>query len=273
VDFGWEAAVGLAALGLAVGAFGTLVGAGGGFVLTPILLLLYPHDSPKTITAISLATVFCNAASGSAAYARQRRIDLRSGIVFGAATLPGSVAGALAVEHVGRRVFDAATAAVLVLGATWLLALRKTGTEHEREGSPRRLTDALGTVYAYNVPLARGAALSVGVGFISTFLGIGGGILHVPLLVGALGFPTHIATATSHFVLAIMSGSATVTHLLSGNLAVGHGLRRAGALSVGVVVGAQVGAHVSTRITGRAIELLLAAAMIGLAVRLVIALA
>ena len=62
----WTAVL-LVGIGFAVGAFGTVVGAGGGFILTPILLLLYPHDSPTTITAISLAVVFFNAARGSAA--------------------------------------------------------------------------------------------------------------------------------------------------------------------------------------------------------------
>jgi len=88
MSFGTEAALLLALLGVGVGAFGTLVGAGGGFILTPVLLLIYPHDSARTLTAISLAVVFFNALSGSIAYGRQRRIDYRSGLVFGAATLP-----------------------------------------------------------------------------------------------------------------------------------------------------------------------------------------
>jgi len=78
VRFSTETAALLVLIGFAVGAFGTLIGAGGGFILTTILLLLYPHDSPQTLTAISLAAVFFNAASGSAAYARQRRIDYRT---------------------------------------------------------------------------------------------------------------------------------------------------------------------------------------------------
>ena len=95
MHFGAETAVLLVLLGVAVGAFGTVVGAGGGFVLTPILLLLYPHDSPQTITAISLTAVFFNAASGTTAYLRQRRVDIRSGTVFAAATIPGAIGGAL----------------------------------------------------------------------------------------------------------------------------------------------------------------------------------
>ena len=67
MTFSPTVAVLLVLIGVAVGAFGTIVGSGGGFILTPILLLLYPHDKPATITAISLTAVFFNAASGSAA--------------------------------------------------------------------------------------------------------------------------------------------------------------------------------------------------------------
>src|SRR5206468_1667808 len=60
----------LAPLGLVVGAFGTLVGAGGGAVMVPALLVLLPHQTAANVTAISLATVFFNAYSGTVAYMR-----------------------------------------------------------------------------------------------------------------------------------------------------------------------------------------------------------
>src|SRR6185295_1618467 len=66
-------------LGLLVGAFGTLIGAGGGFILVPILLLMYPNETSERIASISLAVVFFNAFSGSLAYARMKRIDYKSG--------------------------------------------------------------------------------------------------------------------------------------------------------------------------------------------------
>lgn len=106
-------AVFLVALGFAVGVLGTIVGAGGAFMLTPILLLLYPEESAKTVTAISLTAVFFNAGSGSIAYARQRRIDFASGLVFAAAAVPGAVAGALFVGSVPRRYFDLLVALML----------------------------------------------------------------------------------------------------------------------------------------------------------------
>lgn len=271
LPFTTTVAFGLAALGIAVGAFGTIVGAGGGFILTPILLLLYPHDSAATLTAISLTAVLFNAASGSAAYAHQRRIDYRSGLVFAAAALPGSIAGALLVGSVSRSLFDLLMAVMLFCLAAWLL-LGEPGEGHIPRGrlTPRLLIDRHGTAYAYRVPLRRGAAFSAVVGFVSSFLGIGGGVIHVPLLVRALGFPTHLATATSHFVLAIIAGGGVVTHVIAGSFAHGHGVRRAAALSVGVVLGAQLGARLSLRATGRAVELLLAVALLALAVRLAV---
>jgi uncharacterized membrane protein YfcA len=75
-------------LGILIGVFGTLIGAGGGFILVPILLLLYPDEQTELITSISLAVVFFNALSGTWAYSRMGRIDYKSGIMFAAATIP-----------------------------------------------------------------------------------------------------------------------------------------------------------------------------------------
>ncbi|MBS1862817.1 MAG: sulfite exporter TauE/SafE family protein [Actinobacteria bacterium] len=262
----------LALLGLVVGIFGTLVGAGGGFILTPVLLILYPGQSAATITSISLVVVFFNAASGSVAYARMRRIDYRSGLQFALAALPGSVAGATAVRFVPVRAFDAIMAVVLAASAYAVVRLRPHAERPIPGGetTARHLVDGAGTAYSYRVPVRRGIAYSVGVGFLSSFLGIGGGIIHVPLMVGTLGFPMHVATATSHFVLVFMSGAGSITHLLAGTLSVGHGLRRALALSVGVLPGAQVGAIISRRLAGPTIRRLLGAALIVLAARLLI---
>jgi uncharacterized protein len=269
VQFSAGTAVFLALIGLGVGAFGTLIGAGGGFILTPILLLLYPHDSAQTLTAISLAAVFFNAASGTTAYARQRRIDYRSGAVFALATLPGAIAGALVVGVVSRQVFDTIMGVVLALLAFWLLVGERWPLPPQRGHLEHRVVvDRSGQRYEWDVPLRRGAFYSLGVGFLSSFLGIGGGVIHVPLLVRALGFPTHLATATSHFVLAIMAGTGTVTHVVLGSFRHGHGVRRAVALSIGVVAGAQFGAHISLRLRGAVIQWLLAAALLALAARL-----
>jgi uncharacterized protein len=264
-------AVGLCLLGFAVGVFGTLVGAGGGFILTPVLLLIYPNSTPALITGISMIVVFFNAGSGSVAYARQRRIDYRSGLVFAACTLPGSVLGAILADKVSRPGFDVLMGIALSALAIWLI--RGPGEAHEGHpghGAERLLTDRGGTTYRYRVNVRLGALISVGVGFVSSFLGIGGGVVHVPVLVSVLGFPTHVATATSHFVLAFMALVATLTHVVQGTFHHAVGLRRAAALSVGVVAGAQLGAHLSQKLSSELIHRLLAGALLLLGIRLVL---
>jgi uncharacterized membrane protein YfcA len=267
VSWSLDAALVLVAVGLAVGFVGTLVGAGGGFLLTPVLLLLYPHASAQEVTAISLGAVFGNSGSGSIAYARQRRIDYRSGVVFALATLPGAVGGALLVSHVPRRAFDAVMVAVLGVLAVWLLWHPEPHRLPER-GVARRVVERSGKVWDYRVRLVPGILLSAAVGFLSSFLGIGGGVFHVPILVTLLGFPTHVATATSHFVLAWMSGSAVATHAALGSYGIGHGLRRTLAIGAGVVVGAQAGARASTGLSGATIQRVLAVGLALVALRL-----
>jgi hypothetical protein len=122
--------VGLVLLGVAVGAFGTLIGAGGGFLLVPILLLLYPDESVQTITAMSLAVVFFNAASGSIAYARLGRIDYRTGIIFALASAPGAILGSLATAYLQRGVFDAIFGLLLVGLGVYLVLRGKVVEGH-----------------------------------------------------------------------------------------------------------------------------------------------
>lgn len=257
--------------GFAIGACGTLVGAGGAFILVPVLLLLYPHDSSQTVTSISLAVVFFNALSGSIAYARMRRIDYRSGLLFSLVAVPGAVLGALATPFVPRREFDVVLGLVMIIGGIcifiWPRPAPSTG-----KGSPVHrfrchMVDSEGNTYEYAYRMGRGLGLSSVVGFLSSLLGIGGGIVHVPALIRLLNFPVHVATATSHFMLAIMALTGTVTHVVSG--AFQHGMRRTLLLSVGVVLGAQLGALLSERLRGRLIVRVLAVALGLVGVRLI----
>ncbi|HEV2010104.1 MAG TPA: sulfite exporter TauE/SafE family protein [Candidatus Limnocylindria bacterium] len=264
-------AAGFVALGIGIGTFGTLIGAGGGFILLPILALLFPQEPTGTLTATSLAVVAANATSGAIAYGRQRRIDLRSGLAFAVATLPGSVAGALLARSIPRGPFDTAFAAVLLALAVLVIRTRPDQGPPAPEGRawghvPRVLIDAEGIVHRYDVQLPLGMAISFVVGFASSLLGIGGGFIHVPALIAVLGFPVHIATATSHFVLAIMATAGTITHAAAGDLV--DVWPRAVYLAAGAVVGAQIGARLSTRVGGITIVRLLAAALVIVAIRL-----
>ncbi|MDP9321898.1 MAG: sulfite exporter TauE/SafE family protein [Chloroflexota bacterium] len=265
------AAAGFVALGIGIGTLGTLIGAGGGFILLPILAILSPQEPTGTLTATSLAVVAANATSGAIAYGRQRRIDFRSGLAFAIATLPGSVAGALLARSIPRGPFDVAFAVVLLALAAIVVRARPDQGPSAPEGrawgtAPRELVDVAGVVHRYHVRLPLGIAISFVVGFVSSLLGVGGGFIHVPALIAVLGFPVHIATATSHFVLAIMATVATGTHIAAGDLA--DMWPRALYLAIGAVAGAQLGARLSTSVRGAVIVRLLAGALVIVAVRL-----
>lgn len=257
-------------LGLGVGTLGTIIGVGGGFILMPVLLILYPNEPSAYLTATSLAVVFFNALSGTAAYSSQKRIDYRSGLIFAGAGIPGTIVGALSTDLVPRDAFNGIFGAVLIAGALFLM-LRPHGRKENQENLPlpsltvRSFTDSQGNVHTYSFKLRTGIIISLFVGILSSFLGIGGGIIHVPAMVYLLNFPVHIATATSIFMLAIMSLSGAVTHIVDGTL--NHGFANIFCLAVGVICGAQLGARLSKRLKGRGIILVLSSVLIFVGLR------
>ncbi len=250
-------------LGVAIGALGTLVGAGGGFILVPVLLFLYPDDPPNVTASISLAVVFLNASSGALAYGRQRRIDLRGGLWFAIAAVPGSILGALIVQHLSRELFSAFFGVVLIAIAL-LIFLRPSQRMPRGEPLPgevvRHLTDRAGHSFTWSFAPARGVVLAFGIGFLSSILGIGGGIVHVPMMVMLLNYPVHIATATSTFVLVVTSFAGTATHVLSGELAGVAG--RTLLIGMGMVAGAQLGAALAPGVRPAMISRVLATCLV-----------
>ena len=242
-------------LGFGVGTLGTLIGAGGGFIMVPILILLYPDMSPSHITAISMAVVAINATMGSISYMYSKRIDYKAGIIFAIATIPGSIIGVLVNQYFSTNVFNVVFGVVLI-ALSMLLFLKGGkkkigGTDDGSEGNVHNtLTDRYGSNYSYYYNLKLGIFISLFVGFFSPLLGIGGGIIHVPAMVQWLHFPVHIATATSHFILAIMATVSVVVHIYEGSYNDPFILNMIGALAIGVTFGAFLGAKLSSKVKG-----------------------
>lgn len=99
-------------------------------------------------------------------------------------------------------------------------------------------------------------------------LGVGGGVIHVPALVHLLNFPVHIATATSHFILAVMTLTGTLVHVATGAFSRVAGITMF--LSIGVLPGAQLGAKLSNRVQGEWVLRSLAVALAFVGIRLLL---
>jgi uncharacterized protein len=258
-------------LGSVIATYGTLVGAGGGILIVPALLLLYPYESPNTIASISLAVIFFNAVSGSLAYGHMHRIDYRAGLLFASASVPAGFMGAYFTSFLSRRTFDLSFS-VLVLALAAFIFLRPTPAHHEHQPMGRetihRLTDFKGNSFVWSFSSRLGVLLSFGIGLVSSMLGIGGGPFYVTMLVYSLHFPLHVATATTQFMLMIISLSWSSAHLIAGGFQ--SGIFRTLCLGVGVLVGAQLGAQLSQRVTGAVISRVMAVGLVLIGIRLIL---
>lgn len=263
-----------AVAGVGIGTYGTLVGAGGGFIMVPTLIFFVPGISPAEAAGTSLAVVFFNALSGTASYVRQGRVDFWTGNRFALATIPGAIIGAYLSNLFSNRLFYVVFGIFLIAIAGFLTFRPDSRTvpyEPLLPGDTRALprfwvertvVDKGGErfVFAYN--FWGGIALSFVVGFLSSILGIGGGIVHVPALIFLFAFPAHIATATSHYILVVSALVGSLSHLAQGDI---RWVPMIG-LSIGVIPGAQIGARLSRHLHGKWIVrgLALALALVGL---------
>lgn len=262
--------------GLLIGTIGTLIGAGGGFILVPLLLIFYPEFSPEVITAISIAVVAVNATSGTIAYARSGRIDYKAGIIFAIYTIPGSVLGVYTVQYIPKDIFNIIFGILLIALSVYLFYKSKntilsTSEPESKKGYIHRIvTDRSGTSYTYSYNQFQGNLVSVIVGYISPLLGIGGGIIHVPAMVNWLKFPVHIATATSHFILAVMASVSVAVHAYTGTYNDPKTVTMILLLAIGVVPGAQLGAMLSHKIKSNVIIQALAVCLIIVGIRILL---
>ncbi|RPI14758.1 MAG: sulfite exporter TauE/SafE family protein [Ignavibacteriae bacterium] len=258
-------------IGILIGAYGTMIGAGGGFILMPILLILFPDRSAEMLTSISLAVVFFNASSGTIAYVRMKRIDYKAAIIFAIATIPGAVLGALTISYINRVIFNYTFAMILAALSVYLFIKPTKKISPHRVHPPSHttsvITDAKGNTYTFRYNIKIGIFLSIFVGYISSLLGLGGGIIHVPALVNLLNFPVHIATATSHFMQVIMALAGTIVHIIEGSFDKESYFITI-AVAIGAIIGAQTGAILSNKVKGKWIIRGLALALLIVAVRI-----
>lgn len=230
-------------IGLFSGAYGILVGAGGGFILVPALLIILDM-SPEMAAGTGLFVVFLNAASGVASFIKQKRIDFSLSWYILIGALPGSFIGVYFTKLISPAYFNYVFAGMLIILALYLFWKNSGKNQPAAVEGEVTLT-----------PKVKVSLLFIGVlmGTVSTFFGIGGGWLMVPILMYLYKVVPHRATATSLFSLCLYSIFGVVIHLSQGHIDWSAAIWA----GVGAIIGAQVGAYISKRISGKLIIQLL----------------
>jgi hypothetical protein len=269
VDWLW-----LALLGFGTGAYGILVGAGGGFILGPALLIFFDLE-PKVVAGTALAAVSINSVTAAITHRRMGFVDVRSGLLFAGAAIPGSVIAPFVLSSVGGSTFRLLFG-LLLIGLAALMIFRPDVSERaeEDEGPPtssmtgrREITTGSGEVFRYQFNEFLATLFNLVLGFLSSFFGTGGGFLRMPVLVYVFHFPVRVAVATSVFALAFYTTAGAVTHASIGHVDWYPTLVWAG---LGLVAGGQVGARLAGVFKGSWILRLLLVLVLAMGVRLVI---
>ncbi|MGC8763503.1 MAG: sulfite exporter TauE/SafE family protein [Acidobacteriota bacterium] len=256
--------------GALVGFLSGMFGVGGGFLLTPILIMM---GIPPTVAAASdSCQIVAASSSGAAAHFRMGNVDVKLGLILLLGGLTGGAVGVRIIKvlrALGNADFLITVTYVVVLGSVGsymffesLSALRRGGTVPKKSGKAGK-PGLLGRLpFQMDFPTA-GVRHSVFVpfflcmlvGILAAIMGVGGGFIMVPMMVYLLRMPMHVAVGTDLFQIfftcaGVTFMQATTNHTVDLVLAI--------LLMVGSTIGAQVGARVGKRLHGDQLKILLA---------------
>ncbi len=278
----------LIGLGGLVGFLSGLFGVGGGFLLTPLMMMI---GIPPAVAAASDSNqIVAAAASGAAAHWRMGNVNIKMGLIILSGGLIGSTLGVQAVKvlrELGNFDFVIRVSYVLLLGGvgTFMLfeslrAIRKTrqtipdkpGIDDIRpHGSVTHFskwpfqvnfpkmhlrTSAL-------VPFIAGAV----VGFMTGIMGVGGGVILVPVMIYVIGMPTVIVIGTGLFQMVFTTANVTIQQAVANQTV---DVMLAVMLFSGSVIGAQIGAKVSTHFRGEQLRIYLSIIILGVMLKILI---
>ena len=236
-------------IGLVAGFLGAMFGLGGGFLMVP-LLTISGIDMRVAIGTSSAAILF-NSVSAVVAYSRYRYVVFRAGVIISATAVATAYLGAMLTRIVDVRVLKVLFGLVLIYVAVRVALARGV----DRGVENYRLTWTPRTYLA----VTSGGLLA---GLIAGLLGVGGGVVNVPLLT-FLGVPMHNAVATSTLAITITSTSSALTHYTIGNV----DLQLLALLAPTLVVGAQLGASTAKRLRSLTLRRGFAAVLVFIALR------
>jgi uncharacterized membrane protein YfcA len=257
--------------GAAAGAFGSLLGLGGGILIVPLLTLGFGLPLREAV-GVSLVSVIMTSSAAAGVYLERHVANLRLGMSLELFTAFGALVGGSVAFLLDEQILSLLFAGLLFYVAFTMArggrAAREpedTLVEHDidddtddpaaieaaPEGPPSMLEGLSGEGYRVR-NLRLGVVGAVFAGIASALLGIGGGIIKVPLMHLGMGVPLKVATATSNMMIGITAAASAIIYLIRG----GIDPYVAGPTAVGVFLGATAGTRLAHRINVRYLRLL-----------------
>jgi len=238
-------------IGIVAGILGSLVGIGGGILISPALSLL--GLAPSQVASTSLIAVSSTSISSTIAYARLRKIQYSIGLKLAIFSAPGAISGALISASISPLHFRLLF--VLLLLATGLYLLFRNSVLRQRKFDSEPVW--IKVLFYFGAFVA---------GLVSSIFGIGGGIIFVPLLVIIIRMNMSSAVPTSQLALMSTALVGTITHIIIGNPEYIYAL----ILSIGSFIGAQIGAKISARFNDSTLRYIFALLLMAVSIRFVL---
>jgi uncharacterized membrane protein YfcA len=265
--------------GAVAGAFGSLLGLGGGLLLVPMLTLGFGLSLPEAV-GVSLVSVIMTSSAAAGVYLERHVANLRLGMTLELFTAIGALAGGSIAFVLDERLLSALFAALLAYVAFTMARApaaapgpETTVVDDDEPDGPNRpqlagsatLDRLSGEGYRVR-NLGRGIVGSTGAGVASALFGIGGGIIKVPLMNLAMGVPMRVATATSNLMIGITAAASAVIYLVRGEI----DPYVAGPTAIGVFLGATLGSRLAHRVDLRYLRLLFVVVLVYTAVQMLL---
>jgi hypothetical protein len=274
VDVGDVAQVALTlVVGFGAGVLASLLGVGGAVITTPAVRVL--GAPPIDAVGSTVPAILPGAVAGTLRYAREGLVDWRAALGLGCSGAVFAVLGALATTLVDARLLMVATAGLMLWSGVTVVrggdrrSPQPTSVDDLAAGVEASETDVAfigkspsGADRPRHHHLGLLAGLGALSGLVAGLLGVGGGIVMVPMLTGPMRAPMRTAVASSLVAVAIFSVPALVTHARLGNIDWSYAVP----LMVGVVPGARVGSRITVGASDRTVRLLFGVMILALAV-------
>jgi len=238
--------------GVVTGVFGSLLGLGGGVLIVPLLTLGFGLPLREAV-GVSLVCVIMTSSAAAGVYLERHVANLRLGMTLEMFTALGALAGGSIAFLLDERLISLLFAGLLGYVALTMARARPAATLEaatvvaepvaQDAGRSSLLERLSGADYRVR-NLGRGVAGAVVAGIASALLGIGGGIVKVPLMHLAMGVPLRVATATSNLMIGITAAASTVIYVIHG----GIDPYVAGPTAIGVFLGATAGSRLGHRV-------------------------